>query len=64
MMEKKVWVLSAGTAMRMVAEVVQVGDRLLYRRLFEGEVVEERPIEPEVAGQLFSGLVEQGWHTE
>lgn len=64
MEERVVWRYRAAGPMEMVTEVVLANDQLLYRRLFEGEVVVEESISPEAAGLLWAGLVRQGWHLE
>lgn len=50
--------------LELVVELVQVGDRLLYRRLFEGDVVKETPITPEQAARLSWVLGGRNWRKE
>ena len=64
MEEKVVWRCRAPGPLEVRVEVAQRGDDLFYRRLFEGEVVVESRITPEKAGQAFSHLLGEGWHTE
>jgi len=64
MEQKLVWRCRVPGPLEMVAEVVQVGEGLLYRKLFDGEMVKSVSITPELAGDLFFGLVALGWHTE
>ena len=64
MQDKLVWRYRVPGPLEMVAEVFQVGEGLRYRKLFDGKEVECVPITPELAGDLFFGLVALGWQTE
>ncbi len=64
MEQKLVWRCRVPGPLEMVAEVVQAGEGLRYRKLFDGEMVESISITPELAGALFFGLAALGWQTE
>lgn len=64
MEEKIVWRCRTPGPLEIRVEVLQRGDALFYRRLFEQDLVMEAPIDAHKAGQLFFTLLEQGWHTE
>ena len=48
--------------MELVVELLQEGETLIYRRLFEGDVVKETPITWEKAKRLLDLLLEGDWH--
>lgn len=50
--------------LELVVELIQVGETLIFRRLFEGDVVKEAPITPEQAGFLSFLLLGSDWHME
>ena len=53
-----------GEHFRLGVEVTKRGEELRYRRLFDGEVVVEKIITPELVGELLFNLMKRGWHTE
>jgi len=50
--------------LELVVELLLKGETLIYRRLFEGDVVKETPITPEQAGRLLPLLRGSDWLME
>lgn len=65
MQQNIVWRYSTGTEpMKMTVELNQVGEHLVYRRLFNGEVVLEKSVSQEQADRYRDALVIGGWRQE
>lgn len=43
-------------------ELVQAGAKLLYRRLWDGEVVKETEVTPQQVAEILGRLPLLGWH--